>query len=81
MPEVRDAMDSVWFDTAASHLLYDHRIYRTAIDLVGVDKILWGSDFPLTSQAKALERTRAAELSDTELAALLGGNAAALFGL
>jgi predicted TIM-barrel fold metal-dependent hydrolase len=74
-------MDSVWFDTAASHLLYDDRIYRTAIDLVGVDKILWGSDFPLTSQANAIELTRAVNLGENELAALLGGNAARLLTL
>jgi predicted TIM-barrel fold metal-dependent hydrolase len=81
MPELRNALEPVWFDTAASHLLYDNRIYRTVIDLVGVEKILWASDAPLTTQAQALERTRAAELSEAELAAVLGGNAAALFGL
>ena len=25
MPEVRDALQNVWFDTAAGHLLYDRR--------------------------------------------------------
>ena len=59
MPEVRDALESMYFDTAASHLLYDPAIYRRVIDLVGVEKILWASDYPLTSQEKALERTRA----------------------
>lgn len=81
MPEVREALENVWVDTAASHLLYDATVYRTMIDLIGVEKILWGSDFPLTSQAKALERTRAAGLSDAEVDAITGGNAAALFGL
>jgi predicted TIM-barrel fold metal-dependent hydrolase len=80
MPEVRDALDQVYFDTAASHLLYDPEIYRLAIDLVGAEKILWASDYPLTSQAKALERTRAAALTDGELAAITGANAASLFG-
>jgi hypothetical protein len=81
MPEVREAMESMYVDTSASHLLYDATIYRTMIDLVGAEKILWGSDFPLTSQAKALERTRAAGLTDAEIAAITGGNAAALLGL
>ena len=74
-------LEQVWFDTSASHLLYDDAVYRRVIDLVGVEKILWGSDFPLTTQAKALDRTRAAEMSDGERAAILGGNAAALLGL
>jgi hypothetical protein len=81
MPEVRDAIESVYFDTAASHLLYDPAIYRRVIDAVGVKKILWGSDFPLTTQAKALARTRDAGLTDDELAAVTGGNAAELLGL
>lgn len=81
MPEVRDVLANVYFDTAASHLLYDDAIYRRVIDLVGAKRILWGSDFPLTSHAKALERTRNAGLTDGEMALILGGNAAELFGL
>ncbi len=81
MPEVRDALDQVYFDTAASHLLYDEAIYRRVIDAVGVEKILWASDYPLTSQAKALQRTCAAGLDESEIAAICGGNAARLLGL
>jgi predicted TIM-barrel fold metal-dependent hydrolase len=81
MPELRDALQNVWFDTAAGHLLYDSQIYRRVIDLVGAERILWGSDFPLTTQAKALERTRAAGLTKQELDAILGGNVASLLML
>jgi predicted TIM-barrel fold metal-dependent hydrolase len=81
MPEVREVLANMYFDTAAGHLLYDPAIYRHVIDLVGAERILWGSDYPLTSQAKALERTRAASLRDDELAAILGGNVAALLSL
>jgi predicted TIM-barrel fold metal-dependent hydrolase len=81
MPEVRDALDSMYFDTAASHLLYDPAIYRRVIDLVGAEKILWASDFPLTSQAKALERTRDASLTEPEFAAISGGNVGRLLSL
>jgi predicted TIM-barrel fold metal-dependent hydrolase len=81
MPEVREALENVWFDTAASHLLYAREVYRRVIEAVGAEKILWGSDYPLTSQAKALARTREAGLSDAEFAAIAGGNAAALLGL
>jgi predicted TIM-barrel fold metal-dependent hydrolase len=81
MPEVRDAIGSMYFDTAASHLLYDPAVYRRVADAVGIDRILFGSDFPLTTQAKALDRARAAGLDDRELAAVLGGNAAQLLGL
>lgn len=81
MPEVRDAIDNVYVDTAASHLLYDDAIYRMAVDILGAKKILWASDYPLTTQAKALERSRAAGLDDEARAAILGGNARELFRL
>jgi predicted TIM-barrel fold metal-dependent hydrolase len=81
MPEVREALEQAYFDTAASHLLYDEAVYRRVIDAVGGEKILWGSDFPLTTQAKALERTRAGGLDEGELDAILGGNVAALLNL
>ena len=81
MPEVREALATTWFDTAAGHLLYDAAIYRRAIDLVGAGRILFGSDFPLVSQADALARARAAGLSGDELRAIGGENARQIFGL
>ena len=47
MPEVKETLEYVWFDTAASPFLYDARIFGTASSLVGVDKVLLGSDYPL----------------------------------
>jgi predicted TIM-barrel fold metal-dependent hydrolase len=79
MPEVREALEHVYFDTAASHLLYDPQVYRRVIDLVGVEKVLFGSDFPLTSQKAALDRVRTAGLTDVEVAAITGENAGRLF--
>lgn len=81
MPEVSDALADTYFDTSAEHVLYDASIYRRAIDLVGVERILWASDFPLVTQKKALERPRVAGLTDAERDAILGGNAASLLGL
>ena len=47
MPEVREALENVWFDTAATPFLYDADVFRTVAGLVGADKVLPGSDFPL----------------------------------
>ena len=81
MPEVRDTLAAMYFDTSAEHLLYDVSIYRRVIDLIGAERVLWASDFPLISQATALERTMNAGLSEEEFAAVAGGNAARLLGL
>jgi len=38
---------NLFFDTAASPLLYDPTVFRRAVDHVGVDRLLYGSDYPL----------------------------------
>lgn len=81
MPEVRDAIAGMYVDTAASHLLYEPRVYRTVVDLIGADRVLWASDFPLITQRQALQRLQEAGLHDDERAKIAGENAAALFGL
>ena len=47
MPEVQVALRNVWFDTAASPFLYDASVYETVSALVGTEKVLLGSDYPL----------------------------------
>ena len=47
MPEVRDALSNVWFDTAASPFLYTPDVFPSVARLVGADRVLLGSDFPL----------------------------------
>jgi hypothetical protein len=47
MPEVREALSSVYLDTAATRLLYDASTFQ---GLPNTGQILFGSDFPLGSQ-------------------------------
>lgn len=81
MPEVRAALANTWFDTAATTLLYDQDIYRRVLDLVGVERILWGSDFPLLGPRRQRRATLAAPLAAREQALILGDNAATLLRL
>jgi len=86
---VRKALQNVWFDTAASPLLYDPRVWETGLHLAGPDRILFGSDFPLRlypgrektpTWRHLLAEVRASRLEAGERAALLGGNLRALLG-
>ena len=79
--EVRQRLNRVYFDTAASPYLYDPRVYRLAIELVGVEKILFGSDFPLLPPAKYFDEMKAAGLSENQTQQICGLNAARLFNL
>ena len=47
MPEVRESLSKVWFDTAATPFLYTPEVFAVAANLIGIDKILPASDFPL----------------------------------
>lgn len=79
--EVKERLRNVYFDTAASPFLYDPAIYRIAIQVVGVSKILFGSDFPLISPARYFKEFQDAGLSDEELRQVCGTNAGRLLGL
>lgn len=48
LPHVRDTFRNVWYDLAANPLLYDIRAVTAAVRLVGPEKVLFGTDFPLT---------------------------------
>jgi predicted TIM-barrel fold metal-dependent hydrolase len=89
-PVVRRELANVFYDTAASPLLYDARIWRAALDVVPVERVLFGSDYPLVLYPKTenepsvatlvLEATQAG-LTAPELTAVLGGNATRVFRL
>lgn len=56
------------------------RIIRRAVDALGANRVIFGSDFPLFSQSLALEQLRAA-LSPLEFAMVASTNAIRLLGL
>jgi predicted TIM-barrel fold metal-dependent hydrolase len=78
MPEVRAAIDSVYFDTAAASLLYDDASVARLVDLAGPERVLFGSDYPLLSPRRQIQRL-AAQLPGPVLEAVCGGNARRLF--
>ena len=81
MPEVADALASVYFDTAASPFLYDAKVFPTASALVGAGRILMGSDYPLLKARRLVAQVRGSSLAAGEQAAILGGNAEKLLKL
>jgi predicted TIM-barrel fold metal-dependent hydrolase len=78
MPEVRSAIDSVYFDTAAASLLYDDESVARLVDLAGPERVLFGSDYPLLSPRRQIQRL-AAQLPAPVVEAVCGGNARRLF--
>ncbi|MBI4340153.1 MAG: amidohydrolase [Chloroflexi bacterium] len=81
MPEVRAALASVYFDTAASPFLYDSKIFTVAPALVGAGHVLLGSDYPLMKPGRLIRQVAASPLAEADKQAILGGNAQRLLGI
>lgn len=79
--EVRESLANVYFDTAASPFLYDPQIYNLSKKMVGIEKILLGTDFPLLKPERYFKELDAAGLGEREKALICGDNMAALLGI
>ncbi|MFI5267875.1 MAG: amidohydrolase family protein [Chloroflexota bacterium] len=66
MPELGPSLPNLYFDSAATEFLYDARVYGAALDAAGGDRSMFGSDFPLLRQERALAHARAAGLAPSE---------------
>jgi predicted TIM-barrel fold metal-dependent hydrolase len=76
--EVKSVLQNTWFDTAASPYLYDSMIYAIAAEIVGPNKILFGSDFPLLKPGRYFREMRKAGLSQENMNKICGENAASV---
>ena len=81
MPEVLASLQNVFFDTAASPFLYRPDVFPTVVQLVGDDKVLWGTDYPLIDQKRLIRQVTNAPISDEAKDGILYTNAARLLGL
>jgi predicted TIM-barrel fold metal-dependent hydrolase len=75
MPEVRTILARTYLDTAASPFLYSPDIYEIACRIMGADKILFGSDFPLLRIERYVEELEKTGLDEKSREAILGRNA------
>ena len=79
--EVEETFENVYFDTAASPFLYDPEIYRLAKEVVGAEKILFGSDFPLLKPKRYFKELEAVGMPTKDMASICGLNAARVLKL
>ena len=79
MPEMRAAFANVYYDSAASGLLYDRELFRIAPRLAEPHRILFATDYPLLRQKRQIQKVIKADLDNEHLVRFMGGNAEALF--
>ncbi len=75
MPEVAEAISNIYFDTAASPYLYNQSIFDVANRLIGADRILFGSDYPVISQNRIINQIKESGLLVEQQQKILGNNA------
>ncbi len=75
MPEVARALANVLFDTAATVFLYKPEIFGQVSRIIGSDRILFGTDYPLMHQNRVIAQVQAAQLPAKDKAKILGDNA------
>jgi len=81
MPEVQQALENIYFDTAVSPFLYRPEIYRHVTQLIGADRILFGSDYPVLPASRLLKEIDTTGLSGEDRMEILSGNARRLLNL
>jgi predicted TIM-barrel fold metal-dependent hydrolase len=81
MPEIEQITANVWYDTAATSYLYRNTIVPVVAELVGVERILFASDFGLLRQRRIMDYVSQSGLDADAVENVLGRNAQQLLGL
>ncbi len=79
--DVEVTLKNVWFDTAASPYLYRPDIYRIAGEIIGFERILFGSDYPLLKPRRYFDEMNQAHLPQKAYTQITGLNAVRVLGL
>ena len=81
MKSVRRHTGNLYYDTAASPFLYSPRVYRIAAEIVGPERILFGSDFPLIRPSRYRREMEEGRVPADVQGMILGKNACRLLRL
>lgn len=73
--EAKTVLKNIWYDTAAAPFLYDPALYRAVKHIGVMDKILFGTDFPLLKPSRYYKDLNASGISEEDKKKILGGNA------
>jgi len=79
--QVKETLKNVYLDTAASPFLYDPLIYQIALQIIGPEKILFGSDYPLIDPRRYFMELNAVGIANADRDKICGGTAANLLTL
>jgi predicted TIM-barrel fold metal-dependent hydrolase len=74
MPEIGRIFARTYVDTAASPFLYDAKVFQIACQIMGPNKVLFGSDYPLLPLSRYIKQLDASGINGSLRNAILGEN-------
>ncbi|MEM2955225.1 MAG: amidohydrolase family protein [Nitrososphaerales archaeon] len=72
---------NVYFDTSATNSELDEFKLKRMIELLGIDRVMYGSDFPWFDWDQELKAIKKVSISEEEKKKILGGNASRILGI
>jgi predicted TIM-barrel fold metal-dependent hydrolase len=81
MPEVHAITRNVVYDSAATTYLYRQAIFEHVTSLVGGDRVLFATDYPILRQDRLLRRVERSMGAHPCYGDLVGGNADRIYNL
>ena len=70
-----ETISNFYFDTAASPYLYDKSIFNVVCGLIGSNRILFGSDYPVISQHRIINQIKDSNISAENKQKIFSNNA------
>jgi predicted TIM-barrel fold metal-dependent hydrolase len=77
--QMKTRLKNIWYDTAASVFLYDAAVYDMAAAAGVIDKVLFGTDYPLLTPDRYYKDLENTSLTDEQKKMVLGKNAAIFY--
>jgi len=77
--QMKERLKNIWYDTAASVFLYDPAIYDMALKAGVLEKVLFGTDYPLLTPDRYYRDINRSRLTLEQKRMVLGENARALY--
>ena len=81
MKEMKEALKNVYYDTGAGIYLYKANIFKVLKEIGCLDRVLFGSDYPLLSPARFETYFNESGLDEDDLAKVMGENCKKLLKL
>ena len=78
--QTKETLKNIWYDTAASPFLFDPQIYDMAVTAGVIEKVLFGTDFPLLPPDRYYKDINNSQITAHQKEQVLGKNAAQLLG-